>query len=129
MNKNLACHYSVLRFCPYPETDEFVNIGIVLACPATGFLDFRRARSRLARVSDFFPELDTVLFKAVVNTADTHLARYRQTTPSDQVLADFAVKQHRDAFLHLVRARESILFYSEPRVVLSKRHSPLVFKI
>jgi hypothetical protein len=120
MNKNLACHYSVLRFCPYPETDEFVNIGIVLSCPATGFLDFRRTRTRLARVSDFFPELDAALFKAVVNTADAHLARHRQTThSSDQVLADFAVKQHRDAFQHLVRARESILFYSEPRVVLS----------
>jgi len=29
MTKPLACHYSVVRFCPYPESDEFVNVGVV----------------------------------------------------------------------------------------------------
>ena len=119
MNKKLACHYSVLRFCPYPETDEFVNVGIVLACPATGYLDFSRARKRLARVGDFFPELDAGLFKAVMDTVDTCLNRVRNVDVGGQLLADFDVKQHREAFLTLVRPREAILFYSEPRVVLS----------
>ena len=47
MNNRLACHYSVVRFCPYPETDEFVNVGVMLACPAIGFLDGLRADLRL----------------------------------------------------------------------------------
>ncbi|WP_153010653.1 DUF3037 domain-containing protein, partial [Pseudomonas sp. ADP] len=27
---NYFCNYSILRFLPYPETGEFVNIGVVL---------------------------------------------------------------------------------------------------
>ena len=46
-NKRSICFYSVLRFCPYRETDEFVNVGVILACPATGFLDFKFERADL----------------------------------------------------------------------------------
>lgn len=31
--KKLICNYSVIRFLPYPETGEFVNVGILACCP------------------------------------------------------------------------------------------------
>jgi hypothetical protein len=68
VTKRLACHYSVVRFCPYPETDKFVNVGVVLACPAIGYLDFSRADlRRRGRVGRFFPELDSKIYSAAMN--------------------------------------------------------------
>jgi len=32
MKNQLVCNFSVVRFLPYPETDEFVNVGVVMAC-------------------------------------------------------------------------------------------------
>ena len=40
MTPLLPCNFAVLRFRPYRETGEFVNIGVVLACPAARFFDF-----------------------------------------------------------------------------------------
>ena len=120
MTKRLACHYSVVRFCPYPETDEFVNVGIVLACPALGYLDGLRANlRRSSRVNGFFPELKPEIYKAVVYAWDNLITQQRRLPKGGQMLADFDQKQLRDGFLALTRPRESILYYSEPRVILS----------
>jgi hypothetical protein len=120
MTKRLACHYSVVRFCPYPETDEFVNVGLVLACPALGYLDGVRADlRRRGRVNRFFHELNPEVYKTVVHAWEGLIAQHRRLPKDGQMLADFDQKQLRDVFLALTRPRESILYYSEPRVILS----------
>ncbi|MFA6287501.1 MAG: DUF3037 domain-containing protein [Opitutaceae bacterium] len=120
MNKRLACHYSVVRFCPYPETDEFANVGVVLACPALGYFDGMRADLRKrGRVGGFFPELDPAIYKATVNAFEDTLMAHRQIPADGQLLTDPDQRRHRDAFLAFVRPRESILYFSEPRVILS----------
>lgn len=120
MNKRLACHYSVVRFCPYPETDEFVNIGVVLACPLVGYLDFKRADlRRRGRVGRFFPELDGNIYSAAMHTWKDSLANYRRVPADGQTLNDCDQQRQRELFKILVRPRESILYYSEPRVILS----------
>jgi hypothetical protein len=121
MTKRLACHYSVVRFCPYPETDEFVNVGVVLACPALGYFDGVRADlRRRGRVNHFFPELNPEVYTAVVHAWDDLVIQQRRLPKDGQMLADFDQKQVRDVFLALTRPRESILYYSEPRVILSE---------
>lgn len=120
MTKRLACHYSVLRFCPYPETDEFVNVGVVLACPSLGYFDGLRADlRRRGRVNRFFPELNPEVYKTVVHAWESLVEQQRRLPKDGQMLADFDQKQLRDVFLTLTRPRESILYYSEPRVILS----------
>lgn len=120
MTKRLACHYSVVRFCPYPETGEFVNVGVLLACPALGFLDGMRANlRRRGRVNRFFPELNPEVYKTVVHVWDDVLAQQKRLPTGGQMLADFDQKQAREHFLTLTRPRESILYYSAPRVILS----------
>jgi hypothetical protein len=37
--KRLAYQYVVLRCVPRPDREEFVNVGVVLYCQATDFLD------------------------------------------------------------------------------------------
>jgi hypothetical protein len=119
-NQRLVSYYSVVRFAPYPETDEFVNVGVVLACPSIGFLDFKRARRRLARVSDFFPELDPRIFSSALGSLGDALSRHRCDRVSVQMLTDVESRQRRDAFFTLVRPREAILYFSEPRAILSE---------
>jgi hypothetical protein len=120
MTKRLACHYSVARFCPYPETDEFVNVGVLLACPAVGYLDGQRADlRRRGRVNSFFPELNPDVFRTVVHAWDGVLTQSRRLPKDGQMLASFDARQLQDIFLALTRPRESILYYSPPRVVLS----------
>lgn len=120
MTKRLACHYSVVRFCPYPETDEFLNVGVLLTCPALGYLDGLRADlRRRGRVKHFFPELNPEVYKAVLHTWEELIASQRRQPKDGQMLADFDQKQLREVFLTLARPRESILYYSESRVILS----------
>ena len=57
MKNKLACNYTVLRFFPYPETGEFVNLGIAMACPDLHWFDFRLETRRQDRITNFFPEL------------------------------------------------------------------------
>lgn len=120
MTKPLACHYSVVRFAPYPETDEFVNVGVVLACPSLGYLDFKRADlRRRGRVGRFFPELDANIYSAAMHAWVDSLKGFRHVPETAQTLTDFDCQRQRELFKALVRPRESILFYSEPRVILS----------
>jgi len=120
MTKPLACHYSVVRFAPYPETDEFVNVGVVLACPAIGYLDLKRADlRRRGRVGHFFPELDANIYSAAMHTWVDSLKDHRNVPTDGQTLNDFDRQRLREVFKTIVRPRESILFYSEPRVILS----------
>ena len=63
MNK-LVCNCSVIRFLPYPETGEFVNLGIVACCPQVGWMGFVVEARKTKRVSDFFPELDVEMYVA-----------------------------------------------------------------
>jgi hypothetical protein len=121
MSKRLACHYSVVRFCPYPETDEFVNVGVLLACPALGYLDGMRADlRRRGRVGRFFPELDPNIYSACVLAWDSLVANHRQRPRDGQMLTPVDQQNLREQFLALVRPRESILFYGEPRAILSE---------
>jgi len=120
MTKQLACHYSVVRFAPYPETDEFVNVGVVLACPALGYFDFKRADlRRRGRVGRFFPELDANIYSAAMHAWVDSLKDHRSVPVDGQTLNDCDRQRMRDVFKTMVRPRESILFYSEPRVILS----------
>lgn len=120
MTKQLACHYSVVRFAPYPETDEFVNVGVVLGCPAIGYLDFKRADlRRRGRVGRFFPELDANIYSAAMNAWADSLKGYRNVPTDAQTLNECDRQRQREVFKAIVHPRESILFYSNPRAILS----------
>jgi hypothetical protein len=120
MTKQLACHYSVVRFAPYPETDEFVNVGVVLACPTIGYLDFKRADlRRRGRVGRFFPELDPNIYSAAMNAWADSLKGHRNVPTDAQTLNECDRQRQREVFKAIVHPRESIIFYSNPRVILS----------
>jgi len=49
------CRYTTVRFLPYPDRDEFVNVGVLTAFPLLGTIDFKLEINHTKRITDFFP--------------------------------------------------------------------------
>src|SRR5665647_1135763 len=105
----LACNYAIIRFLPYPETEEFVNVGVVLACPSAHYFDFRMESQR-SRVTGFFPELDKSIFLQGRNHFRLEMTRVRRfmDRASNENIMSFAAQEFNRAFLDVVKPRESI---------------------
>jgi hypothetical protein len=76
MNIRQAINYTVLRFAPYPETEEFANVGVIVAMPGKGYFDYRMVTSE-KRARRFFPELPTGLYKAARWAIEQELERIK----------------------------------------------------
>jgi len=124
--KKLICNYNVIRFLPYPETREFVNIGILACCPQVGWMDYVLEPRKTKRISDFFPELEMNLYRAgrkhLLAEMDRFVAEYRladttqwQLPHAQEMLATF--------FAEIIRPREEIFRFGEPATLLT--HDPV----
>lgn len=109
----LACNYAIIRFLPYPETEEFVNVGVALACPSAHYFDFRIETQR-RRVTGFFPELNKSVFVQGRNHFRQEMERVRRfmDRSSNERILDFAAQEFNRAFIDIVRPRESIFRFS-----------------
>ncbi|MCX9150494.1 DUF3037 domain-containing protein [Pseudomonas sp. TB1-B1] len=102
------CNYSILRFLPYPETGEFVNIGIVLIAN-NGDFRFKIEKKR-QRITNFFPSLDAKIFVRARREIDVELTR----------LSGFLTVNREDVglllstFKHLIHPRETMMRFSDP---------------
>ena len=125
MNDKCVCNFAVVRFLPYPETEEFVNVGIVLACPQTGVFDYRIETRHRGRITGFFPELDTAVLidgrKAfVAEIARLKDALNRHASPEQQRFG-FDRKDLLAIFKELVKPREGVFRFSEIGTVMAKK--------
>ena len=109
-----ACNYAVLRFLPYPETGEFVNLGVAVHCPATGFFGTAFEGRKTKRVTDFFPELDHDVFKAARRAIAAELGRVGRT-----IARENDMELGRRVFRELVRIREAVFRFGEIRTILT----------
>jgi hypothetical protein len=78
----LVCNYALVRFLPYRETGEFVNIGVLVYAPEISYFDFRLAERRNRRVRAFFPEVDPAFYAASVESLHRELERQRDHSNS-----------------------------------------------
>ncbi len=113
-----TCNYAVVRFLPYRETGEFVNVGVVLFCREAGFFDVALETQRRRRVTDFFPELDRELFSTGRQTFNQELRRVTQLLRADN--HELANEDRLSIFRELVRPRESVFRFSEMGTVLAE---------
>ena len=72
---NTACHYAIVRFMPFVETGEFGNVGIVLFSPTARYFGFKLLGQRYSRITNFFEQLDTKLFRASMHATQAELQR------------------------------------------------------
>ncbi|MES2738150.1 MAG: DUF3037 domain-containing protein [Verrucomicrobiota bacterium] len=116
-----VCNYAVLRFLPYPETGEFVNLGVVVHCADLGFFGVELERRKISRVTNFFPELVKDQFKSSQAAIWAELERVR-----DQMNKHGQTDLKRRVFRELIRPRESIFRFSEVKTVLTDNPKELV---
>ncbi len=120
--KKTACQYAIVRFTPFVETGEFANVGIVMMAARDRFFGFKLITNRHARVTHFFEELDPKVFRSTMVALKEELGRthgmlkqHGFDTPLQTNEAGFADRM----FQEIIRPRETIIHYSEPRVVLT----------
>lgn len=117
---DFVCNYAAVRFLPYRETSEFVNVGVVVYCPEIDYFDFKISKRRQARIKHFFPELDNAVFSDAIEVMRYDLQRRRNTgllfTP---VGAGDVARQRADDFRHFVRRKESLLHFSDVGMVMT----------
>jgi Protein of unknown function (DUF3037) len=118
--RELVCNYAIARFRPYRETGEFANVGVVLLCPEVDFFGYLFERHKYKRITDFFPELDSNIFKAGLSGFLKELSRVtsRDNQATQLVLRD-EVPWRIAAFKEVVRTRETIFHFGEVATVLA----------
>jgi hypothetical protein len=112
-----VCNYATVRFLPYRETGEFVNVGVVVDCPEIDFFDFRLAEKRFRRIHSFFPELDKAVYKAAIKMLSEELTSHRNEKSlftEGRAIGDRDVTKALDTFRWLLRRREALLHFAEP---------------
>lgn len=115
--KQLVCNYAPVRFLPYREVGEFVNVGVVVHCPQTDYFGYRLVPlKRTGRVTGFFPELDAKLFKAGLQGIARELTRvqanHRLLPTKDEVAPEIAKEQVKH-FREVIRRREGLLHFGD----------------
>jgi hypothetical protein len=121
-----AFNYAPIRFLPYREVGEFVNVGVVVHCPQTSEFDFRLVPvKRTARVKGFFPELNTKVFKAALQgiSRELELQKARadqQRLPNQRVLPPPMAQAQVTWFAEFVRRREGLLHFGEPGTLIAE---------
>jgi Protein of unknown function (DUF3037) len=112
--KRLFAHYTLIRLLPQTDAGEFANIGVVLACPETGYFGFKFLR-KAKRVTHFFeeitPELVTKLRKDITADLD-HLKRIINLRPDRAVFEQI--------MQNLVKPRESMIRYAPLRGLMTE---------
>lgn len=111
--KQLACHYTVVQFMPYAETREFANVGVVMACPETGFFAFRLMQ-KFGRVTQFFEQIDRRVFLAGKKLFHDELMRV--CGELRRLTGDAFTRR----FVELTRRREALFRFDTPAVILTE---------
>lgn len=121
--KKLVCNYAVVRFLPYPETEEFVCVGIALLCQATRFFGYKLEMKRRDRVTGFFPELDVGVFtqgRRIFESQLQHVHRFlRNVDDRGQLELTLNEVDPVGMFKELVRPRESMFRFGGIATVLT----------
>lgn len=110
------CLYSIVRYAPFAETEEFVNIGIVMCVPKRREFHFKLTKSNNSRVRHFFRD-------------DSVFPYARDAVHKELMFAQGVIRDIHDPykvadfFNTFIAPRESIFFFSPPRVVLSENPS------
>lgn len=121
MNKT-PCQYAIVRFTPYVETGEFANVGVVMMAPQARYFGFKLLTRRHGRITKFFEELDAKVFRHAMFELKDELERVHAVLKGhgfDRRLKNNDVEFAKRLFAEVLRTRETIVRFGEPRVVLA----------
>lgn len=105
-----TCLYSIVRYAPYAETEEFANIGVVICAPKINYFDFLLTKRNDSRVKHFFHDDSIFPFAKDAIQREIQFAKAQALHTADpQKLAQF--------FRYFTAKKESIFQFSTVRVV------------
>jgi hypothetical protein len=90
--------YAVIRVVPRVDREEFINVGVIVSCPAKGFLEARIELDE-ARLAAFAPDLD-------LEAVRSHLAGIPRICAGDGPIGQLS---QRERFHWLVAPRSTII--------------------
>ncbi|MDP2367719.1 DUF3037 domain-containing protein [Rhodoferax sp.] len=112
--KRLFAHYTLIRLLPLADAGEFANIGVVLACPDTGYFGFRLMK-RQRRVTEFFQEITRDLLTKLRKELTAELAHVRDFVATRQATAELA-----QVMQDLAKPRETMIRYAPLRGLMTE---------
>jgi hypothetical protein len=122
--KQHVLRYSIIRFLPYVETEEFANVGVVLIAPEIGFFDFRLETKRISRLIHIFSRADQVAAKKILQATDRELKRIKGSvghSPGDSARLQVGRGNSVDQlFESLVKPRGGAVRYSDVRFAMDR---------
>lgn len=122
MKSRTACQYAIVRFAPYVETGEFANVGVVMMAPQARFFGFKLLTRCHGRITKFFEELDAKVFCHAMFELKEELERVHDVLKGhgfDRRLKNNDIEFAKRLFAEVLRTREAIVRFGEPRVVLA----------
>jgi len=120
--KKIPCQYAIIRFAPFIETGEFANVGIIMMAHKARYFGFKLQTRRYGRITNFFKELDAKVFRSAMNDLNEELERVHgvlKVHGFDRHLKENDANFANGIFAEVLRPRESIVRFSEPRAVLA----------
>lgn len=119
-----ACNYSLLRYLPFVETGEFVNVGVVIHQMESSWCGYAGSKDDPQRLLNFFPSISRPLYLAQRQAMFEEVERVAGVIRStrDNALA-------RRLFAELVRPRESVLRFGELRTVIADDPESLLIQL
>jgi hypothetical protein len=96
---------------PYPETGEFANVGVIMLVPKANRFAFVLETKHTKRLNGFFRHLDVGVYKAAIGNYQKELTYLELQVNEGKLNAN-------EAFGLMVRPREAILSFGEPRGAL-----------
>lgn len=113
MNR-LFAHYTLVRLLPQADAGEFANIGVVLACPDTGYFGFRLLRKQ-RRVTHFFEETTRELLAKLLKELAVELNHVGQVLAATRSGA-----QMLQVMQELAQPRETMVRYALLRTLMTE---------
>ena len=101
MRDHSTYDYAIIRIIPRVEREEFVNVGVIVSCPAKGFLE-ARIELDAQRLMALDPTLDIATIRDHLAAIPTICAGGEQAGPIGQL-------SQRERFRWLVAPRSTII--------------------
>jgi hypothetical protein len=93
--------YAIVRVVPRVEREEFVNVGVIVACPSQGFLDARMDVDE-RRLLALYPDLD-------MSSVQAHLASIPKICRGGTEAGPIGKLSRRERFDWLVAPRSTMI--------------------
>lgn len=113
-----AARYSIIRFLPYAETEEFANVGVVMFAPTARYFDFRLS-NKWRRIGAFFESLDRKVFGEGARAFQEELVRTRDMIGKRAAIEGLWQISAQRVFDDLIRPREALFRFSPIRAAMT----------